>query len=85
MKINSEMNLKYNTYDHLDKMQCIEDEYILNLEKKFDPFLIDKNYNYAINIVKVKNSLPLINIDLSKIIEYYKKSDNLSVDAFEFI
>ena len=81
MKINSEMNLKYNTYDHLDKMQCIEDEYILNLEKKFDPFLIDKNYNYAINIVKVKNSLPLINIDLSKIIEYYKKSDNLSVDA----
>ena len=81
MKINSEMNLKYNTYDHLDKMQCIEDEYILNLEKKFDPFLIDKNYNYAINIVKLKNCLPNININLSKIVEYYKKSDNLSVDA----
>ena len=81
MKINSEMNLKYNTYDHLDKMQCIEDENILNLEKKFDPFLIDKNYNYAINIVKMKNSLPSINIDLSKIIEYYKNSDNLSVEA----
>ena len=58
MKINSEMNSKYNTYDHLDKLQCIEDENILNLEKKFDPFSIDKNYNYAINIINVKNSFP---------------------------
>ena len=48
MKINSEMNLKYSTYDHLDKLQCIEDENILNLEKKFDPFSIDKNYNYEL-------------------------------------
>jgi len=80
MKINSEMNSKYNTYDHLDKLQCIEDENILNLEKKFDPFSIDKNYNYAINIINVKNSLPSINLDLSKIIEYYKNSTCNSVD-----
>jgi hypothetical protein len=80
MKINSEMNLKYSTYDHLDKLQCIEDENILNLEKKFDPFSIDKNYNYAINIINVKNSLPSINLDLSKIIEYYKNSTCNSVD-----
>ena len=81
MKINSEMNLKYNTYDHLDKLQCIEDENILNIEKKLDQFSIDQNYNYAINIVNVKNSLPKINIDLSKIIEYYKNTNNHSIDA----
>ena len=74
------MNEKYNTYDHLDKLKCIEDEEILNLEKKFDPFSIDKNYNYATNIINSKNSLPNINLDLSKIVEYYKKSNNYSVD-----
>ena len=81
MKLNTEMNLRYNTYDHLDKMQCIEDEKLLNLELKFDKFVIDENYNYAENIVKVKNSLPKINIDLSKIIKYYKNADNNSIEA----
>lgn len=38
MKVNEEMNSKYNTYDHLDKFKCNEDEEILNLEKKFDSF-----------------------------------------------
>ena len=33
VKINTEMNSKYNTYDHLDKMQCMENEEMLNLEK----------------------------------------------------
>ena len=80
MKVNEEMNSKYNTYDHLDKFKCNEDEEILNLEKKFDSFSKDKNYDYASNIVNSKCSLPNINLDLSKIVEFYKKSTNDSVD-----
>ena len=72
LKINTEMNEKYNSYDHLDKFKCLENEELLNLEKKFDPFSLDINYNYAINIINSKNSLPDINLDLSKIIAYYK-------------
>ena len=41
-KINKEMNEKYNSYNHLEKLQCIEEEEILNLEKKFDPFPLIK-------------------------------------------
>ena len=51
MKINEEMNSKYNTYDHLDKFKCIENEEILNLEKKLNSFSKDKNYDYALNII----------------------------------
>ena len=80
VKINTEMNSQYNTYDHLDKMQCIESEEMLNLEKKFDNFSIDKNYNYATNIVNTKISLPNINLDLSKIVEYYKNTSSISTD-----
>ena len=80
MKLNEEMNSKYNTYDHLDKFKCIDDEEILNLEKKLDSFSKDKNYDYALNIINSKCSLPNINLDLSKIIQFYKKSSNDSVD-----
>ena len=73
------MNTKYNSFDHLDKLKCIEKEDILNLEKKFETFSIDSNYDYAINILNNKNSLPNINIDLSKLIAYYK-SKNDSID-----
>lgn len=38
MKVNEEMNSKYNTYDHLDKFKCNEDEKILNLEKNLTLF-----------------------------------------------
>ena len=79
-KINKEMNEKYNSFNHLDKLQCIEEEEILKLEKKFDPFSIDKSYNYLINIIKLKNCLPDINLDLSKIMEFYKNSTSNSVD-----
>ena len=80
LKINSEMNSKYNTYNHLNRMQCKENEEMINLEKKFDPFSIDKNYNYAINIVNSKISLPKINLNLLKIIEFYKNSTSNSTD-----
>jgi len=80
MKLNEEMNSKYNTYDHLDKLKCIEEEEILNIEKKLDPFSIDKNYNYATNMANAKNSLPKINLNLSKIVEFYKNSNTISID-----
>ena len=75
LKINSEMNSKYNTYDNLDRLKCIEDEEILSLDKKFDPFSIDNNYNYASSIVNSKNSLPNINLDLSKIVSFYNNNN----------
>ena len=68
MKINHDIiNDKFNSYDNIEKFTCNVDPDILNLEKKFDPFSIDKNYNYAINIISNKNELPEINLDLSKI------------------
>ena len=79
MKVNTEMNTKYNSYDHLDKLKCIENEEILNIENKFEEFSIDNNYNYAKTILEKKQVLPDANIDLSKIIIYYK-SRNDSVE-----
>jgi hypothetical protein len=73
------MNSKYNTYDHLDKLKCVEDEKIIEIEKKFEQFSLDNNYNYAISILENKHSLPKFNIDLPKLIAYYK-STNDSVD-----
>ena len=81
VKINAEMNEKYNSYNHLEKMKCPDNEELLNLEKKFDLFSIDINYNYAINIINSKNSLPSINLDLSKIILYNKNSKNNNEDV----
>ena len=52
------MNSKYNTYDHLDKMKCIENEEIINIEKKFEKFSVDNNYNYAKNIIDNKPLMP---------------------------
>ena len=42
--------------------------------------IIDKNYNYATNMANAKNSLPSINLNLSKIVEFYKNSTNISID-----
>ena len=74
------MNSKYNTYNHLDKMKCIENEEIINIEKKFEKFSVDNNYNYAKNIIDNKPLMPNINIDLSKLIGYHK-STNTSIDV----
>ena len=73
------MNSKYNTYDHLDKLKCIENEEIDKIEKKFENFTIDINYNYATILLENKHNLPKINIDLPKLVEYYK-SRKESVD-----
>ena len=73
------MTKKY-SYDNWDKFKCDENEEFLFLEKKFDPFSIDKGYNYASNMALNKNELPDINLDLSKIIQYYKNSEKNSTD-----
>ena len=73
------MNSKYNTFNHLDKLKCVENEEILKIEQKFENFSVDNNYDYAINILENKISMPKINIDLTKLISYYK-TRNDSVD-----
>jgi len=79
MNVNAETNEKYFSFDHLDKLKCVENDEILNIEKKFETFSIDINYNYAKNILEKKKALPDVNFDLSKIIIYYK-SRNDSVE-----
>ena len=79
MKIEQEMNKKY-SYDNWDKFKCDENAEFLVLEKKFDPFSIDKGYNYATKMTLNENALPDINLDLSKIVEFYKNSNNNSTD-----
>ena len=79
MKIEQEMNNKY-SYDNWDKFKCNENTEFLILEKKLDPFSIDKGYNYASNMNLDINILPDINLDLSKISQYYKNLNNNSTD-----
>ena len=79
------MNSKYNTFDHLDKLKCVENEEIINIEKKFELFSVDKNYDYAKNVVENKNSLPKINIDLPKLIKYYKSKNDIVEDLVKEI
>ena len=79
MKIQQEIMNKY-SYNNLDKYKCDESEDLLILEKKFDSFSIDKGYNYASNMNLDINILPDINLDLSKISQYYKNLNNNSTD-----
>ena len=69
------MNNKYNTYDHFDKLKCVENVEIFEIEKKFENFSVEPNYDFAINLVEENQCLPKINIDLSKLIAFYKSHD----------
>ena len=73
------MNKNNSTYDKLDKLKCVENDEINNIEKKFETFSIDINYDYAKIILENSQVLPNVNIDLSKIITFYK-SRNDSLD-----
>ena len=57
-----------------------ENTEFLILEKKFDPFSINKGYNYGSIMNMDINELPDINLDLSKITEYYKNLNNNSTN-----
>ena len=80
MQINKDMINNSISYNNLDKFKCEDSPDFLNLEKKFDPFSLDKNYNYALNISLNKNELPDINLDLSKIALHFKNMSNYSVN-----
>ena len=81
MKINKELiNKKNIIYNNLDSLKCLDNPDFINLEKKFDPFSLDKNYNYAINLFSNKNELPDINLDLSKMSQNFKNIKNYSLD-----
>ena len=58
IEINEEMNKKYNSYDHLSKLKCNDDIRIIELEKKFENFSIDPNYNYGESLLDEKQCLP---------------------------
>ena len=79
IELNEEMNKKYNTYDHFDKLKCVENSEIIEIEKRFDTFSIEPGYNYMKNLIEEKQYLPNINIDLSKLISFYKNV-NYTVD-----
>ena len=66
------MNKKYNSYDHFDRLKCYDNLEIIELEKKFEFFSLDPNYDYGKNLLEETQSLPKINIDLSKLIDFYK-------------
>ena len=72
IEINEEMNKKYNSYDHLDKLKCYDDIHIMEIEKKFEIFSINPNYNYGDSLLDERHCLPKINIDLSKLKDFYK-------------
>ena len=77
MKINQDLiNKGYSSNDILSRFKCNESKDFIALENKFENFSINNNYNYASNIISEKNELPDINLDLSKIVLYYKNSNN---------
>ena len=62
------MNNKYNTYDHFEKFKCNESDEILEMEKKFENFSVEPNYDYGNILIEDAKCLPKINIDLPKLI-----------------
>ena len=54
------MNKKYNSYDHFDKLKCYDNIEIIEIEKKFELFSIEENYDYGVNLHKLFQKLILI-------------------------
>ena len=53
-----------------EKSKCIINDEILNNEKFFDDFLLDKNYDFVDEILNKSSHLPKLNLDLNKLSEY---------------
>ena len=79
------MNKKFNTYDHFDKLKCVENSKIIEIEKKFENFSIENDYDYGTALTKEEICLPLINIDLAKLISFYKNQNYTVEDLIEEI
>ena len=60
------------------QIKCLDDDNIINVEKKFDKFLLNNNYNYTqefLNNEKNKG-LPKLNFDLNKLSQYFKNESS---------
>jgi len=79
------MNKKFNTYDHFDKLKCVENSKIIEIEKKFENFSIENDYDYGTALTKEEICLPLINLDLAKLISFYKNQNYTVEDLIEEI
>ena len=55
-----------------EKSKCIINDEILNNEKFFDDFLLDKNYDFVDEILNKSSHLPKLNLDLNKLSEYFE-------------
>ena len=80
IKINSELNIKYNSFDHLDKLKCIENVKIVQIEEKIENASIIPNYDYTKNLVNEIISLPEINIDFLKLTKFQNEQKDLVED-----
>ena len=76
------MNNKYNSFYHLTKLKCIDDEDIILLEKKVNSFSIDEKYNYGLSISSKICILPNLNLDFEKIEKYYEKLGKINSNDF---
>ena len=79
------MNKKYNTYDHFDKLKCVENSKIMEIEKKFENFSIENDYDFGTALTEGEICLPLINLDLAKLISFYKNQNYTVEDLIEEI
>ena len=73
------MNKKYDSYDHSERIKCVENDEIIEIEKKFENFSVEPDYDYGINLVGDRQSLPKLNIDFGKLVAFYK-NNNYSVE-----
>ena len=55
-----------------EKSKCIINEEIIKVEKIFDDFLINKNYDFADEIINKSSHLPLFNLNLKNLDQYFK-------------
>ena len=79
IEINEDLNKKYNSYNHYERLKCIVNDDIIEIEKKFEDFSLESNYDYGINLNEDKQCLPKVNIDFNKLAIFYKKN-NYTVD-----
>ena len=69
------MNNKYNSYDHLNRLKCVENPKISEIEKKFEDFSIEPDYDFSFTLLKDNTLLPKVNINFTKLIAFYKKNN----------
>ena len=81
IKLTTEFNTKYKLEDTGKYFFCKNDDSILKIENKLNLFTLDDNYDFAFNIASNIDSLPKINVDLSKIISFYKNNNNNDASA----